>query len=306
MRGALVAVVNETMSRRFWPNGGAVGHAVRFSILKGQPPYGPAVPGSDGWLQIIGVVADARDDGLRNPVLPAVYIPYTIHMQMNTQILVRARVAPLTLLKGVCEKLIQVDPEQQAMKTRDLNEWISGQPELAQQRLVATLFALFSALALALAAVGLYSVVSYGVANRTNEFGVRMALGARRRDVVGIVFTSTSIDVGAGIAAGLALSFALDKIEAKWVTESSRDPLLLLGVSVPRNEPPFSIHVLNAARCSVVRGSPLALFQITSRNFASCSAFITAPFSVMKKGQPRSVAIAARAPFEASMAGSSR
>jgi putative ABC transport system permease protein len=232
MHGAAVATINESMARLYWPNGGALGQAVRFPNMKDQPPYQPAAPGSDGWLRIIGVVADARDDGLRNPVKPAVYVPYTMQMRMFTQILVRARVAPLTILKGVREQLVQVDPEQQAMKTRDLNEWITTQTEYAQQRLVAGLFGIFSILALVLAAIGLYSVVSYGVANRTSEFGVRMALGARRADVVRIVVTATSVNVGAGVAAGLILSIVLDRIEAKWVTESSRDPVLLLGVSV--------------------------------------------------------------------------
>jgi hypothetical protein len=232
MNGAAVAVVNQTMAKRWWPNGNAIGQAVRFKSMKDNAPFSPAASGSDGWLRIVGVVSDARDDGLRRPILPAVYVPYTVQMYMFTQILVRARVEPLTILKGVRQKLIEVDPEQQAMKTRDLNEWISGQPEYAQQRLVAYLFGIFAALALILAAVGLYSVVSYGVANRTNEFGVRIAMGARRRDVVRIVFAATSMSVGVGVAAGVALSALLDTIAARWVTESARDPLILGGTSL--------------------------------------------------------------------------
>lgn len=230
MRGAALALVNETMARRYWPNGGAIGQAIRFPKMKDEPPYSPAAPGSDGWLRIIGVVADARDDGLRKPILPGVYVPYTLQMRMFTQILVRARVQPLTLLTDVRKKLIEVDPEQQAMKTRDLNQWITTQDEYVQQRLVAALFGLFSMLALALAAVGLYSVVSYGVANRTNEFGVRMALGARPMDVVRIVLADHSTVVGVGVLAGLAASLLLDRIEAQWVAETSRDFTLLAGV----------------------------------------------------------------------------
>jgi ABC-type antimicrobial peptide transport system permease subunit len=230
MRGAAVAVVNQAMARRYWPNGDVIGQAVRFPDMKDSPPYSPAAPGSDGWIRIIGVVADSRDDGLRNPIKPGVYVPYTIAMRMNTQILVRAHVEPLTLLREVRTALLQVDPEQQVMKTRDLSEWISTQPEFAQQRLVSSLFGIFSTLALILAAVGLFSVVSYGVANRTNEFGVRVALGARRMDVLRIVFTATVANVGAGLAAGLVLSILLDKVEARWIVESARDPLLLAGV----------------------------------------------------------------------------
>ena len=92
---------------------------------------------------------------------------------------------------------------------------------------MAWLFGAFAGLALALAAVGLYSVVSYSVVQRTNEFGIRMALGAPRGHVLRIVFASTVFSVGGGIAAGLVLSIALSKVMAHWAQESQRDPLLL-------------------------------------------------------------------------------
>ena len=104
--------------------------------------------------------------------------------------------------------------------------------EYAQQRLMARLFAIFSGLAVLLAAAGLYSVVSYGVATRTNEFGIRMALGARAWDVVRLVLSATSASVGGGLAAGLALSLIFDNLAQKWLTESSRDPIILCGSAV--------------------------------------------------------------------------
>ena len=232
MRGGSLAVINQTMARQIWPNGDAIGHQIRIPSLKDQPPYQRAVPGSDSWLQIIGIVADSRDDGLRNAVKPAVYVPFTTQMWMFTQILVRTRIPPLSLLHDIRAQLVQIDPEQQTMRVRDLDQWITGEQEYAQQRLVATLFGIFSILALALAAVGLYSVVSYGVATRTNEFGIRMALGARSGDVFRIVLSSTAVHVGAGLAAGLVLSIALDKLATKWVTQSSRDPLVLTAVTL--------------------------------------------------------------------------
>jgi ABC-type antimicrobial peptide transport system permease subunit len=118
------------------------------------------------------------------------------------------------------------------MRVRDLETWITNQQEYAQQGLVATLFGIFSILALALASVGLYSVVSYGVATRTNEFGIRMALGARASDVFRIVLSSTAVNVGSGLAAGILLSVAFDKLATKWVTESSRDPVVLAAVTL--------------------------------------------------------------------------
>jgi predicted permease len=232
MRGGSLAVINQTMANQFWPNGDAIGHQLKIPSLKDQPPYQRAVAGSDGWLQIIGIVADSRDDGLRNAVKPAVFVPFTTQMWMFTQVLVRTRIPPLALLHDIRAQLVKIDPEQQTMRVRDLDAWITGQEEYAQQRLVATLFGIFSVLALALAAVGLYSVVSYGVATRTNEFGIRMALGAKSADVFRIVLSSTAMNVGTGLAVGLVLSIAMDKLATKWVAQGSRDPLILAGVTL--------------------------------------------------------------------------
>src|SRR5216684_355542 len=196
MRGAKVAMINQTLAHQFFPNGNAVGSEIRVPELKGEPPFRLAVAGSDGWLQVIGIVSDARNDGLRNPTKPALYVPYTIMMRVWTQILVRTRVPPLAILRDIRAQIRIVDPDQQSFRdTRDLDGWISSQPEWEQGHLVATLFAGFAVLALALAATGLYSVISYTVAQRTGEFGIRMALGARRNNVLLIVFRSAAMSV---------------------------------------------------------------------------------------------------------------
>ena len=232
MRGASLAVINQTMARQQWPNGEAIGRQFRIATLKDEPPYSPAAPGAGGWIEIIGVVADARNDGLRNAIRPAVYMPYTLKMRMFTQILVRTSVPPLSILRDVRAELVRVDREQQVMRVRDLEAWITGSPEYAQQHLVARLFGIFSLLALALSAVGLYSVVSYGVTMRTNEFGIRMALGASARHVVRMVLSGTFWTVGAGLLAGVIVCVALDDLMAQWVTETARDPLILGAVTL--------------------------------------------------------------------------
>jgi ABC-type antimicrobial peptide transport system permease subunit len=126
-----------------------------------------------------------------------------------------------------------VDADQQVIgNPRDLDHWISTQPEWAQQRLIATLFGVFAVLALGLAAVGLYSVVSYSVAQRTNEIGIRMSLGARQNHVLQLVFSSTAIGVGAGLVAGVFVSLGLSRVWDSWAEGSSHDPMILPVVAL--------------------------------------------------------------------------
>ena len=132
MRGARLAVINQTMARQYWPDGDALGKQLRLPDLKGEPPFSQAVPESNSWLQIIGIVGDARNDGLRRPIKPAVFVPFTLQMRMWTQILVRTRAAPLSVLKRVRAEVRAVDPDQQVFgQTRDLDEWIRNQDDYA-------------------------------------------------------------------------------------------------------------------------------------------------------------------------------
>ena len=232
MRGARLALVNQTLAHQYWPLGGAIGQQIRVPQLKSEPPYSPAAADSDGWLQIVGVVADARDDGLREPVKPAIYVPYTMKMPMFTQILVRTHGEPLSVLRAVRAQVHAVDPDQQVMgNVRNLEQWISTQPEWAQERLVATLFGAFAVLAMLLSVFGLYSVVSYIVAQRTNEFGIRMALGAGRTHVLRLVFASTALSVGGGMLIGVVLSLALKGVLSRWAEGSSMDAGIVLVVA---------------------------------------------------------------------------
>ena len=231
MRGARLALVNETLARRYWPHGNVIGQQIRVPRLKAEPPYSPGVPGGDDWLQIIGLVSDVRDDGLRNPVLPGIYVPYTLTMWMYTQILVRTQGDPLALLINVRREVGSIDADQQVeAHVQDLEHWISQLPEWAGERLVTILLSGFSVLALALALFGLYSVVSHMVVRRTNEFGLRMALGAQPSDVLRLVFSSTGVSVASGVVAGSVLSLVLAQVVANWTKETARDPIILAVV----------------------------------------------------------------------------
>jgi predicted permease len=250
---ARVAIINETMARLYFPKGDALGHSLKVPELRDEPPFNLTAPEAKGWLEIVGIIADKHNDGLRKPILPEAFIPYTLSMRMGTQILVRSNVPPLTLLHAVGAQVNSVDADQQINgQVEDLEHWISDQPEWQQEHLVAWLFGAFAVLALALAAVGLYSMVSYSVAQRTNEFGIRMALGAQRGHVLRIVFSSTVVSVGIGVGAGILLTLILNSVLARWAAGSSRDPLILLGVTLLMSMVATVACALPARRASLV------------------------------------------------------
>jgi predicted permease len=231
LNAAAVIVINKSLAAKYFPAGDAIGHSMKFPITE-APPFQLMAPGADGWLRIVGVIEDKLDDGLRNPVLPEAFIPYTLAMRMGTQILVRSKVPPTSLLHEIQRQISLVNADQQVSNNpRDLEHWIYRQPEYAQGQFISWLFGAFATLALVLAAVGLYSVVSYTVVQRTNEFGIRMALGAQRTHVLKIVFLSTLASVAGGVGGGLVLALALNKVLASWAEDSSRDPLVLAGVT---------------------------------------------------------------------------
>jgi predicted permease len=235
-RGAAVAIINQTLARRYFPNGDAIGRQIRTPTLTVQiGDQGQVVGVSDtnGWLQVIGVVGDSVNDGVDRPVLPALYMPYSRFMWMNTEFLVRTQGPPLAALRSVRLAIQSVNPDQQAARNiSDLKVWIDDQPEFQQQRLFSILFGVFSALALTLALVGLYSVVSYSTAQRTNEFGIRMALGAQRTHVLWLVFRNIGITVVSGLAIGLITYIALHKLLIRWTHNGFPSPLVLLAVTV--------------------------------------------------------------------------
>jgi predicted permease len=229
--GAHFAVINETMARLAFPNGDAIGQSIRLPDIEARSHIVVTAPdAAQSWLQIIGVVADSRNDGLKRPVKPAIYVPNTLFMAEYSQVLLRTAVAPTSLNRAVRITLRNVNADQQTeSQIEDLEQWLSEEPEWAQEHLVAWIFGGFAVLSLSLAAVGLYSVVSYSVAQRTNEFGIRMALGAQRSHVARLVFASTAISVGSGILAGLALTLGANRLLANWSGGTWNNPLILSG-----------------------------------------------------------------------------
>ncbi len=230
--GAQLAIVNQAFARQYFAEGDILGHSLKLQDLRNDPGILNA-PGAGGWMQIIGVVADSINDGVDQPIRPAMFVPYSTELWMGTQCLVRTRIAPETIENALRRQIALINPDQPAFGAiASLEKWIRDEPVWARGRLISALFAGFSILALILSAVGLYSVVSYSVAQRTNEFGIRIALGAQKSHVSKLVLASAGGSVGLGIAAGLALSFGLSRFISSWVGNTTTHPFVILSVSL--------------------------------------------------------------------------
>ena len=238
MRGAHIALVNQAFVRKYLGNGDALGHHVKSPMLKFDQQDFVFGEDNEGWFEIIGVVADARNNGgFRNgemngkqqPIEPSFYVPHTVVLTPYMNFLVRTQGDAAAAIRSAELRVQALDPAIAVVDEHPLT-WYMETMIWGQQRFIAALFAVFSALGLVLAATGLYSVVSYSVNQRQQEVGIRMALGAQRVDIVQLVLRSVAATVGAGIVVGIAVSIGINRIVSHWVLSSSRDPLALTAV----------------------------------------------------------------------------
>ncbi len=230
-RAAHVALVNRTFVRQYFSDGDALGKSVRSPGLKFNNPNLTFTPNSDGWLQVVGVVDDVRNDGLDKPVLPAIYVPESLVLGRGTVLIVRASGDTTAAMRAAGEAVHRANRDAYIVDQHDFS-WLLETQGWGREKFLASLFGLFAGLALLLSAAGIYSVVSYTVSQRTREFGVRMALGAQRGNVVRLVLQSSLLTVAIGAAAGLGLSLALGKLLASATRSVVRDPAMLLAASV--------------------------------------------------------------------------
>ncbi len=240
-QGLPLAVVNETFAKRYLAGADPVGQQIEMPLFdevrKETPPPGfpppavsPAITGNR--LQIVGVVADSINDGLDKPIAPGIYIPSTSMLFGAAVYLVHTQGDPLASMRAIQASIHTFNPNQKLWSDPyTLERMIHETPEWGQQRLISILFGIFAAAALALAIVGLYSVVAFAVAQRTGEFGIRMALGAQRESILGLVLRSTLPTVLGGTAVGLLLAALLRHASAHWSENSSQSPLILAGAA---------------------------------------------------------------------------
>jgi len=225
-----VALINETASK-LWPAGvSPIGSRIHLDLL--DKPDVPAPPRSTPMLTIVGVMADIRNDGLRRPVLPVVYAPYTLVAPPARTIALRTQSRqPMQFLNAVRERVQAIDPRQPLGRPITLEEVMGF--DTVQPRFNMALFSFFGFLGLALAAIGIYSMLSYVVARKTQEIGIRMALGAVPRDVLHLMLRMAGRLLLVGLVVGLAGSFALARFLRSEVFQApSTDPLAVAGVVV--------------------------------------------------------------------------
>jgi putative ABC transport system permease protein len=188
-----VAIINQALADRYWPNENAVGKRIEIGA------------GKRGWTTIVGIVGDIRHRGLDQPVLPEYYVPLA-QVPYGTMILaVRSAQDPRSLTNAIRREVQAIDSAQPIAHVRTLEEVIAE--SVAPRRLSVLLLGVFAALALVLASVGIYGVMSFLVVQRTHEIGVRMALGAQRRDVLRLVIFHALKLLCAGTIIGLLVAF---------------------------------------------------------------------------------------------------
>lgn len=229
-RAAHLALVNQAFVKQYLGNLDPLGQSVRSPALNFSRPSFLSAQAPDDWLQVIGVVGDAKNGGLDRPVRPAIFLPYSFVLAPDQSLLVRANGDTLSVIRSVRERLHDVNPELVVARDRPLAWWLDTQG-WGRERFIAVIFGLFAGFALVLSATGLYSVVSFGVTQRTQELGIRMALGARRGGIVQLVLGSTTGMLAVGLALGLALSLALNRLIYSLAGGNSRDPLTLLAAA---------------------------------------------------------------------------
>jgi predicted lysophospholipase L1 biosynthesis ABC-type transport system permease subunit len=222
-------VIDELMARRFWPGEDAIGKRVRFALVEGP------------WHTVVGVVGNVTFNG------PGVEFPTFYHshaqslkwagdlMARSALIAIRTTGDPNLLARPLRELVRGLDPQQAIASVATMDEILAS--SVAGPRFIMALFTVFAGLALAFGAIGVYGVISYGVARRTAEFGIRQALGASRTALIQMVLREGATLAGAGMLVGLAAALAVTRLLTGFLHEvSATDPLtfcaVALGVSV--------------------------------------------------------------------------
>jgi putative ABC transport system permease protein len=200
--GRKVAIVDEVLAKKYWPGQDPIGKRVGYGQVDGQP----------AWFDVVGVVGHIMQNSPKDDEHTQLYRPFAQSAQTQLGLVVKTRGEPLDLIPTVRRLVLGIDPQQPIFAAAPMQQWVTGSS--SQPRFLSLLLGLFAAVAATLAAVGIYGVMSYTVAQQTRELGIRLALGAERGNVLRLVMNKGLLLAGVGVAIGVAGSFALGKVMA--------------------------------------------------------------------------------------------
>jgi predicted permease len=211
-----VAVINEAAARKFFPNESPIGRRIGSTVE------------SSGRDEIVGILRDAKYNGLREPAVPTKYTSFPQGFQGRATFEIRTAGDPLASVAAVRDAVRQVDSTLPLTNVMTQLEEVEGR--FQQEKVFAQAYTLFGGLALLVASIGLFGVMSYSVARRTNEIGIRMTLGARTRDVMGLVMRESMVLVAAGVAIGIGAAIAASRlVKSLLFGLTPTDPLAMTG-----------------------------------------------------------------------------
>lgn len=219
---APVVLINETLARRYFPNENPIGKHIKPDV---------ADTGDPKLREIVGVVGDVHHRNLWQATEAECYVPYDQISMGAMNIVVRAQGEPMSLLPAIREQVRALDTELPVYKARDMRDYVEA--SVAQRKFTSMLVSVFAAAGLLLATVGLFGLISYSVEQRRNEIGIRVAVGAERADIIGMVLRSGVTLALAGIVIGLAGTLAISRVlKNQLFGVSATDPLTFVAVAL--------------------------------------------------------------------------
>jgi len=234
-----VVVINQSMAERYWPDEDAIGGRISSGSSDGP------------WTTVVGIVADVHHDGLHLPVRPEMYLPYGQLPDNGMTLVLRTQGDPLDLLPGVRAEVRALDPDLPLGATTTLDQVVSQ--SVAIPRLFVSFFSFFALVALLLAAVGIFGVTAHAVSQRTQEIGIRMALGAKAHDVLAIVLRQSLAVTATGLLLGLALALGLSRsLRTLLFRTSPADPLTYIAIVLVFGAVAITASLLPALRATRV------------------------------------------------------
>jgi len=226
-----VAVINEAFGRQYFPKEDPIGRRVRLPELETMTEMMQGETLKDASFDIIGVVADAQNDGLQDPIVPEMWFPYSVHARFTGGLLIRTTSDPTAMIKTVAREAWNTDPSVALSDPAPLQDTLETFG-YAQPRFGLSLVTIFAVLGLLLVTIGVYSVIAYSTSRRTHEFGMRLALGARARDVLAMVLRQGLGLLLVGIGVGLAVSLLAGRLLAAQLWGVSQYDMLTLSTVI--------------------------------------------------------------------------